>query len=428
MIHPVLIRGGRVIDPASGRDEIGDVWLVNGLVSGEAPPAGESRLVLEAAGKIVCPGLVDCQAMLQEPGWESDETVASGTAAAVAGGVTSVACLPESQPVVDSRAAVEFIRQQASRVGQCHVFPLGAITKSRAGEELAEIGQLVEGGAVALSDGKSAVGNAEIMRRGLEYARMFGVRIFDHPQVPELVAGGVMHEGLYSTLLGLSGMPAAAEEILVARDVALAEMTGGSLHLMTISTAASVELVRRARGRGVDVTASVTPHHLVLTDAEMQTFDTNCKVDPPLRSREHVEALVAGLADGTISAICSDHRPVTDEDKDLEIDEAPFGIVGLETLLPLSIRALIDSETLDWSQLLSLLTVGPARVLGLDRGTLETGARGDVIVFDPDVSWEIAPSQFHSRCSNSPFAGWQVRGRVDAAFVDGEQVFLREGS
>jgi dihydroorotase len=424
----VLIRGGRVIDPASGRDEVGDVWLIDGLVA--EPPGSDlaADLEVDATGKIVCPGLIETQATLQEPGWDDDETIASGTAAAVAGGVTSVACLPETQPVVDNRAAVEFIRQQAERVGACHVFAIGAVTKNRQGEELAEIGQLVEGGAVALSDGKRPVANAEVMRRGLEYARMFGCRVFHHPQVPELVAGGVMHEGLYSTLLGLGGMPAEAEEILVARDVALAEMTGGSLHLMTISTAASVDIVRRARQRGVDVTASVTPHHLVLTDAEMQTFDANCKVDPPLRSQEHIEALVEGLVDGTIEVICSDHRPVPAEEKELELDLAPFGIVGLETLLPLCVRALLDSERMDWPQLIALLTTGPAKVLGVDRGTLGVGAIADVIVIAPDVEWTIDPAAFRSRCSNSPFAGWQVRGRVESVFVEGQRVFCVEDS
>ena len=255
---------------------------------------------------------------------------------------------------------------------------------------------------------------------------MFGRRIFDHPQVPELSVGGVMHEGLYSTLLGLRGIPAAAEEIFVARDVAVAELTGGSVHLMTISTAASVDLVRRARGRGVDVTASVAPHHLVLTDAELQTFDSNCKVDPPLRSREHVEALMEGLADGTIEAICSDHRPVPSEEKDLELDAAPFGIVWLETMLPLCVRALIDSECLGWPQLIGLLTSGPAGVLGIDRGSLAEGRVGDVVVIDPGAEWTIEPTQFRSRCCNSPFGGWQVRGRVEAVFVAGEMAYSRE--
>jgi|TARA_B100000809_G_scaffold246053_1_gene273631 dihydroorotase len=420
-----LIRGGRVIDPASGLDAVGDVWLCDGaIVAG--PLEGDLDDELDAAGKIVCPGLIETQATLQEPGWDDDETIASGTAAAVAGGVTSVACLPETQPVVDNRAAVEFIRQQAERAGACHVFPLGAVTKNRDGQELAEIGQLVEGGAVALSDGKRPVANAEVMRRALEYARMFGRRIFHHSQVPELVAGGVMHEGLYSTLLGLGGMPAEAEEIMVARDVALAEMTGGSLHLMTISTAASVDILRRAKQRGVDVTGSVTPHHLVLTDAELQSFDANCKVDPPLRSSEHVEALVEGLVDGTIDVICSDHRPVPAEEKDLELDVAPFGIVGLETLLPLCVRALIDSERLDWPSLIALLTSGPARVLGVEAGSLAEGCVADVIVIDPDAEWTIDPAKFRSRCSNSPFAGWQVRGRVETVFVDGQRVFSVE--
>ncbi len=417
-----LIRGGRVIDPASGRDAVGDVWMVDGRIA-DGAAEGVATVELDATGKIVCPGFIETQATLQEPGWDDDETIVSGTAAAVAGGVTSVACLPETEPVADNRAAVEFILQQAIRSGTCHVFPLGAVTKNRSGEELAEIGQLVEGGAVALSDGKRPVANAEVMRRGLEYTKMFGCRILHHPQVPELVAGGVMHEGLYSTLLGLGGMPAEAEEILVARDVALTELTGGSLHLMTISTAQSVDIVRRARERGVDVTASVTPHHLVLTDAELQTFDTHCKVDPPFRSREHVEALVDGLVDGTIEVISSDHRPVAAEEKELEIDVAPFGIVGLETLLPLCVRALIDSERMEWSDLIARLTIGPAKVLGLDKGSLAVGADADVVVIDPDAEWEIDPAKFRSRSANTPFGGWQVKGRVETVFVSGKSVY-----
>ncbi|MDC0175905.1 dihydroorotase [Planctomycetaceae bacterium] len=417
-----LIRGGRVIDPASGRDAVGDVWMVDGMIA-DGTAEGVGTVELDATGKIVCPGFIETQATLQEPGWDDDETIVSGTAAAVAGGVTSVACLPETEPVVDNRAAVEFILQQAIRSGACHVFPLGAVTKNRSGEELAEIGQLVEGGAVALSDGKRPVANAEVMRRGLEYTKMFGCRILHHPQVPELVAGGVMHEGLYSTLLGLGGMPAEAEEILVARDVALTELTGGSLHLMTISTAKSVDIVRRARERGVDVTASVTPHHLVLTDAELQTFDTHCKVDPPFRSREHVEALVDGLVDGTIEVISSDHRPVAAEEKELEIDVAPFGIVGLETLLPLCVRALIDSERMEWPELIARLTIGPAKVLGLDKGSLAVGVDADVVVIDPDAEWEIDPAKFRSRSANTPFGGWQVKGRVESVFVAGKSVY-----
>ncbi|MBO49858.1 MAG: dihydroorotase [Planctomycetaceae bacterium] len=420
-----VIRGGRVIDLVEGRDELADVWMVDGVFS--QPTSGPVDRDVNAEGMIVCPGFIETQAKLQESGWEEGETIATATAAAVAGGVTSLACLPETVPVVDNRAAVEFIRRQAERTGSCHVFPLGAVTKNRDGEELAEIGQLVEGGAVALADGKRPIANAEIMRRSLEYSRMFGRRVFDHPQVPELSVGGVMHEGLYSTLLGLRGIPAAAEEIFVARDVALAELTGGRVHLMTISTAASVDLVRRARGRGVDVTASVAPHHLVLTDAELQTFDSNCKVDPPLRSREHVEALMEGLADGTIEAICSDHRPVPSEEKDLELDAAPFGIVGLETMLPLCVRALIDSECLAWPQLIGLLTSGPAGVLGIDRGSLAEGRVGDVVVIDPGAEWTIDPTQFRSRCCNSPFGGWQVRGRVETVFVAGDMAYSREG-
>ena len=416
-----LIRGGRLIDPSREIDEVGDLLLVDGRIAVIDDDAATAETTVEAEGLIVCPGLVDSQTALREPGFEEDETIATGTAAALAGGVTSLACLPDTVPVVDNRAAAEFIQRQAERAGNCHVFPLGAVTKDHAGEELAEIGQLVEGGAVAFTDGKRPVANAEIMRRALEYTRMFDRRIFNHPQVPELVVRGVMHEGFYSTLLGLRGMPAAAEEIMVARDVALAKLTSGRVHLMTLSAAGSVECVRQAKRRGIDVTASVTPHQLVLTDAELQMFDAHCKVDPPLRSSEHVEALIEGLCDGTIDVICSDHQPHAAEKKDRELDLAPFGIVGLETLLPLCVRALVEPGHLDWPGLISRLTIGPARLLGLSKGTLEPGADADVVLIDPDAEWTIDPAAFRSRSRNPPFAGWRVTGRVVATYVSGER-------
>jgi dihydroorotase len=421
----ILIRGGRIIDPSQNIDQIGDLFIQDGRVVGIDTGAAEADNVVDAEGLIVCPGLIDAHVSLREPGFEEDETTETGTAAALAGGFTCVACMPDTSPVVDNRGAAEFILLQAERAGNCYVYPLGAVTKNHAGEELAEIGQLVEGGALAFTDAKRPIANAEIMRRALEYTRMFDRPIFNHPQVPELFARGVMHEGFYSMLLGLRGIPAAAEDIMVGRDLALAQMTGGRLHLMCISTANSVDQIRRAKTRGVNVTCEVTPHHLLLTDEALRTFDSNFKVDPPLRSRDHIEACLEGLRDGTIDIICSDHQPYAVEKKDRELDIVPFGIVGLETLLPLCIQALIEPGILTWPQLIAKLTTGPARVLGIDKGTLRPGADADVTLIDPEVAWTIDASQFRSKSRNTPFDGWNVRGRARAVVVRGQ---VRENS
>ena len=420
----LLVCNGRVIDPAGGYDQIADLWIDAGRIAaicrpGERPrPPGQP--VYDATGKIVCPGLIDAHVCFREPGDEEDETTATGARAALAGGFTAVACLPDTSPAVDDRAGAEFLTLQGERAGHCRVLPIGAVTKGTDGHELAEIGQLVDGGAVALSEGKKPIANAEIMRRALQYAGMFGRAIFNHPQVPELTTGGVMHEGFHSTLLGLRGIPAAAEQIMVARDIALAELTGGRLHLMCISTAGAVELIRRAKSAGINVTADLAPHHLALTDAALRTFDSNCKTDPPLRSEEHIAALIEGLKDGTIDLISSDHQPHAEEKKTGDVVADPFGIIGLETLLPICVRTLIEPGHLTWPQLLAKLTVHPARLLNLDAGTLTVGAAADVTVIDPTARWTIDPAAFYSRSRNTPFAGWDVSGRVDLVLIAGE--------
>ncbi|MGC1273982.1 MAG: dihydroorotase [Planctomycetaceae bacterium] len=419
-----LICGGHVVDPASGFDGVADLLIENGRISAVLHP-GE-RLphpgdeVLDATGKIVCPGLIDIHVAFREPGDEEDETTESGSRAALAGGFTTVACLPDTSPAIDTRASAEFLKLQGERAGNCRVLPIGAVTKNTDGVELAEIGQLVDGGAVALSDGKKPIANAEIMRRALQYAGMFDRAIFNHPQVPELVVGGVMHEGYHSTLLGLRGMPAAAEHIMVNRDISLAELTGGRLHLMCVTTAASVELIRRAKAAGVRVSADTSPHHLALTDAALRSFDSSFKVDPPLRSEEHVVALIEGLKDGTVEIISSDHQPFSDEKKAGEILSDPAGAVGLETLLPVCISTLIEPGHLTWRQLIATLTMNPARLLGLDAGTLTAGATADVTIIDPNAEWTIDPRAFRSRGRNTPFAGWHVKGRVEVTLVAGE--------
>lgn len=415
-----LIRGGRIVDPSQNIDRVGNLFLRNDRIEGIDSGAAVADQVIDATGLIVCPGLIDLHVSLREPGDEKDETIASGTAAALAGGMTSVACMPDTSPVVDNRAAVEFVQLQCDRAGHCNVFPLGAVTKNNEGQELAEIGQLVEGGAVAFTDAKHAIANAEIMRRALEYARMFGRPIFNHPQVPELAAKGIMHEGYQSMLLGLRGIPAGAEVIMVARDIALAEMTGGHVHLMTLSTAGAVEHIRLAKSKGIRVTAEVTPHHLALTDNALQGYDTNFKVDPPLRTKDHIDALVAGLRDGTIDVICSDHQPFAPEKKQDELESAPAGVVGLETLLPICIKTLIEPGHLTWSKLIAKLTLNPATILGIQKGTLKTGHDADVTIIDPSTSWRIDPAKFQSKGRNTPFAGWEVKGRAHTVIVAGK--------
>ncbi len=416
----LLLRGGRLIDPLIGTDVVGDLFIRDGRIAtlSEAPRACDR--VIDATGLIVCPGFIDCRVGLGEPGFEDDETIATGTAAALAGGFTLVASLPDTDPVVETRAAAEFVRQQADRANNCRVVPLGAVTKAREGQELSEMGGLIAGGAVAFTDGKQAIANAEVMRRALEYARMWDSVIMHHPQVPELVHGGVMHEGYYSSVLGLRGMPTAAEEIMVRRDIALAGLTGGRIHLMAVTSKQSVEEIREARRRGVRVSADVTPHHLLLTDQEMQSYNANYKVDPPLRTRDHIEALIAGLKDGTIETICSDHTPLASEKKAREIDLVPFGITGLETLLPLCVEALITPGHLTWLQLIAKLTTGPARLFGLEATkTLAPGTIADLTLIAPTQTYRIDTTQFRSLGQNTPFHNREATGRVHSTIVGG---------
>ncbi len=422
----LLIKNGRIIDPVQGLDQVGDLWIRGEEIVGVGPqPHLEAAQVIDATGKIVCPGLIDMHVHLREPGREEDETIATGTAAALAGGVTSVACMPNTEPALDSQAAAEFVYLQAERAGYANVFPVGAITKGRRGEELAEIGGLVDGGAVAFTDDGSPVVSAEIMRRALEYCRMFDKAVLEHCEDLDLTRGGVMHEGFESTRLGLRGMPAAAEEVMVFRDIMLAELTGGRLHIMHVSTAGSVDLIRRARQRGVQVTGEVCPHHFTLTDECLREFDSNFKMAPPLRTRADVDALIGGLRDGTLAVIATDHAPHAPEKKMRELDQAPNGIIGLETLIPICVKSLVEPGHLTWPQLIEKLTINPARILGIERGTLRPGADADVTVIDPDVTWTVNPEHFHSKSRNTPFAGWKVRGRAHAVVLDGKLKFER---
>jgi len=422
-VRTIQIRGGRVIDPGQEIDRVADLWLADGRVlgvgGGHEHEEG-AEVVIDATGLIVCPGLIDVHVHLREPGNEEDETIASGASAALAGGVTTVACMPNTRPALDSQGAAEFVVLQARRAGKANVYPVGAVSKGRQGEELAELGQLVAGGAVAFTDDGAPVASASLMRRALQYAKMFDRVIMQHCQVPELTEGGVMNEGFESMRLGLPGMPAAGEDIMVARDIRLAEITGGRLHIQHISTERSVELVREGKARGIRVTAEACPHHFTLTDECLRTFDSNFKMNPPLRTRADIEAVIGGLVDGTIEILATDHAPHAPEKKMRELDQAPFGIVGLETLIPITVHGLIEPGHLSWPRVIKLLTVNPAALLGIPKGTLKPGADADVTLIDPEARWTIDPKQFHSRSRNTPYGGWEVRGRAHTVIVGGE--------
>jgi dihydroorotase len=421
----ILIQNGRVIDPSQSVDRVTSLLIENGRIAAyDAVPQGDEQ-ILDASGKIVAPGLIDMHVHLREPGREEDETIETGTAAALAGGYTSIACCPNTDPPIDSQAMVEFVHHQAARADNCNVFVIACVSKNRDGKELAEIGQLVEAGAVAFSDDGAPVYDPELMRRAFEYCLMFDKPVLNHPEVRELTHNAVMHEGLVSMVLGLNGFPAAAEDVMTSRDIALAEATGGRLHIMHVSTVGSVDAIRRAKRRNVRVTAEVTPHHFTLTDECLRSFDSNCKMNPPLRGQDHVDACIAGLIDGTIDVIATDHAPHAAEKKLQELDRAPFGIVGLETALGLVITKLIDPGHLDWSTALAKMTINPAQALGINKGTLAIGADADVIIIDPDVCWTVRPTEFHSKSTNSPFAGWTLKGRATTVIVGGRVKFPR---
>ena len=421
----LLIQNGRVIDPSQQMDRVTNLLVENGRISGFDIAPGRQDRILDASGKIVAPGLIDMHVHLREPGREEDETIETGTASALAGGFTSVACMPNTDPPIDSQGTVEFIRHQASEAGNCNVFVVGCVSKNREGKELAEIGQLVVAGAVAFTDDGNPVYDPELMRRAFEYCLMFDRPVLNHAEIRELTQHGVMHEGLVSLVLGLSGMPASAEDVMTSRDIALAEATGGRLHVMHVSTSGALEIIRRAKRRNVRVTAEVTPHHFSLTDECLRRFDSNYKMNPPLRSQDHVDACIAGLADGTLDVIASDHAPHAKEKKMQELDQAPFGIVGLETTLGLVVTKLIEPGHLDWTSALAKMTINPARVLGIPKGTLGVGADADVTVIDPEVRWKVDPGQFRSKSNNSPYGGWELKGRAVAVILGGDVRFER---
>ncbi|HWS85786.1 MAG TPA: dihydroorotase [Pyrinomonadaceae bacterium] len=427
----LLIANGYVVDPTQNVNGGRDVLIEDGRVaallkSGE--PAPEGAEVFDATGLVVAPGFIDLHTHLREPGQEYKETIATGAAAAVAGGFTSVCAMPNTDPVNDNPAVTSFIVEQATAARLANVFPVGAITKGSKGEELAEMGEMKRAGIVAVTDDGHPVPSPGLMRRAMEYARGFDLTVMDHCDDKTLAAGGVMHEGEWSLRLGLRGRPALAEESDAMRDCALAELTGARVHLAHVSTRGAIEAVRRAKGRGVEVSCEVTPHHFTLTDAACEGFDTNTKMNPPLRSREHLDAVLEAIADGTVDAVATDHAPHHLDEKELEFDRAAFGITGLETAVGLAFDRLVHPGLITLERLVELFSVNPARVFRLGgRGTLRPGAHGDVTILDPDRRWTFDASRSKSRSRNTPFDGHTFHGAPVATIVAGRLVYVREG-
>jgi dihydroorotase len=423
-VKPILITGARVIDPSQDHDGIADVLLADGAIAGMGRGLGrpDGAEVIDAAGLVVAPGFVDLHVHLREPGREDAETIATGARAAVAGGFTSVCAMPNTDPVCDNQAAVGFVRKQAEAAGLARVYPIGAVSLGQKGEQLTEFGEMVGAGAVAVSDDGKPVATAHLMRTALDYARTFGIPVIDHCEDRSLAEGAAMHEGLTSARMGIKGMPRTAEDLIVARDILLAELTGGHVHLAHMSTAGSARLIREAKARGVNVTAEVTPHHLTLTDVCCEGYNTNAKMNPPLREQADVDAMREALADGTIDCIATDHAPHPYDAKEAEFDYAPFGVVGLETALGIAMVELVERGTLSLPALVRCLTSRPAAIAHLPGGTLKRGAPADVVIFDAAATWTVDPASFHSKSRNTPFAGRQLTGQVIRTFVGGTLV------
>ncbi|MEP0828648.1 MAG: dihydroorotase [bacterium] len=427
----LVIKNGLVIDPAIGFGNEADIFLKEGKIARvgkdgltKKESAGiPSDRIIDASGKLVVPGLIDMHVHLREPGREDEETIITGCQAAAAGGFTSVCCMPNTTPTIDNQETVKFVLSQAE-MADANVYVVGAITKGIKGEELAEIGDLVNAGAVAISDDGNYLQNPELMRRALEYAKMFDIPIISHAEDRFLSASGVMNESYQSTRLGLKGSPAVAEEIAVLRDIRLCAFTGGRVHIAHISTAGAVRAVRLAKAEGINVTAEVTPHHFSLTDDEIgKEFNTNLRVNPPIRTQRDVEAVIEGLIDGTIDCISSDHAPHAEEEKDVEFDQAPPGMIGLETTLGLVKTRLIDKGYLSWADALSKMTINPARILKLPGGRLEIGKKADITVIDPEKKWTVKKENFRSKSKNSPYIGWKLSGRVEFTILNGRVVY-----
>ena len=424
----IVIKNGRVIDPANGLDEPKDLLIDKGRIKALEPSgsisfdAGEKPSVIDAKGCVVCPGLIDMHVHFREPGFEYKETITSGCRSAAAGGFTSVAVMPNTNPVNDTRAVTEHILSLARTEDIINVYPIAAITQKLEGERLSEMADLKDAGAIAFSDDGRPVMSNELMRRAFEYSKMFKLPLIQHSEMLDLTEGGCMNEGMVSTELGLKGMPAEAEDIMVYRDIALLEKTGGRLHVAHISSKNSVDLVRQAKSRGLSVTCEVAPHHFTLTDEAVRGYDTNTKMSPPLRAIDDVEAIKEGLQDGTIDIIATDHAPHDIADKQVEYQNACFGIVGLETALPLSLK-LVDEKILSISDVIKKLTSTPADIFNLKAGSLSLGNEADILIFNPNLEYSIDISKFHSKSRNSPFDGWKVKGKVIHTLVKGKTAY-----
>lgn len=421
----ILIKAGRVISPAQNLDGNLDVLIEDGIIAAIGKDLAEKDAeVIDASGMVVTPGLVDIHVHLRDPGLEYKEDIVSGTLSAVTGGFTAIACMPNTKPVNDNQTVTSYILNKAADKGHCRVFPIASITKGLAGESLTEMGELKEMGVYAVSDDGRPVSNPQLMRRAMEYARPFGMTIVSHAEDLDLVGSGVMNEGPVATELGLKGIPWVAEDAATSREIMLAEFTGAHLHVAHVSTKGSIELVRQAKKRGVNVTCEATPHHFMLTDEAVRGYNTNAKMNPPLRSAEDREAVRQGIADGTVDAIATDHAPHHIDEKNVEFNLAMNGIVGLETALPLTLK-LVDEGLIDLPKAVSLLTNGPAAAIGLPVGGLEEGGNADVTVFDPDLEWTVDAQQLVSKSKNTPFDGWQMKGAAVCTIVGGKIAYKR---
>ncbi len=423
----VLIKNGRVIDPSQSLDIVSDIYIQEDRVreiSKRIDTPRKADTVIDASGQIVAPGFIDIHVHLREPGYEHKETIKTGCLAAAAGGFTSIVCMPNTNPINDNASVTEYILLKARTEGIVNVFPIGAITKGEKGEELADIGEMCEAGCVGISDDGMPVTDSGLMRKAMEYVRPFGIPVITHAEDTGLSAGGVMNEGFVSTELGLRGIPAASEEIGVVRDIILCELTGTPLHICHVSTKGSVRLVREAKKRGAKVTAEATPHHFTLTDKLVYGYNTDAKMNPPLRTQEDVDAILEGIADGTIDVIATDHAPHSQDEKNVEFDLAPFGIVGLETALSLSLE-LVEKGIITLDEMIKKLTVAPSEIVGIERGTLVPGSIADLVVFDPGMSRTVNAGEFFSKSRNTPFSGWELKGVVSNTIVSGKVVFSR---
>ncbi len=425
----VRIANGRIIDPANKRDEVADLWIADGVVADPSIAASQASQteLIDATGLVVAPGLIDIHVHFREPGQAQKETIATGSRAAAAGGFSSVVCMPNTSPVADNAGTIALIREKAQASAGINIFTTGAITKGLAGEELAPYGSMIGAGIVAITDDGRCVQNHEVMRRAVEYARMFGLPVLDHCQDYSLVGDGVMHEGEWSLRLGLPGWPRIGEEVIVTRNILLAELCDSPIHCQHISSGGSVRLLRDAKARGVKISGEVCPHHIALTDKCLQTFDSNYKMNPPLRTARDIEAILEGLADGTLDILCSDHAPHAFYEKEVELDQAPFGITGLETEFALFCDILVHKRrVLALDRLIEMFTVNPARLLSLDSGTLSTGAAADVTLIDPDLEWTFDKGKSQSLSRNTPFHGAELKGRAVRTIVAGKTVWARE--